>query len=107
MNKKDYLKAKADAFEEVGQLLKYDYEGAYDRSSIESFFDDKAEELKLEANTLVSLIDINSNHIEEIKDETNDVYDLFDLILKNPDILKNEKMLSILKNRNQKFTQMP
>lgn len=39
-------KIKAAAFCEVGEILKHEYEGAYNRSDIESFFDDLAEKLE-------------------------------------------------------------
>ena len=52
MTEKEKLKIKADTFFEVGELLKYEYEGAYDRSSIEDFFDSKAQELILKASHL-------------------------------------------------------
>ena len=42
---KSLRKTKADAFFEVGDLLKNEYEGSYDRPSIEDFFYDKAQEL--------------------------------------------------------------
>ena len=41
------VEATIDTLEKVGEYLKYEYEGVYDLSSIESFFDDKAEELKV------------------------------------------------------------
>ncbi len=53
MNKKKdehYKAGKIDAFYEVGEALKYDYEGDYSQSSIEDFFDRKAQELKTENN---------------------------------------------------------
>jgi hypothetical protein len=50
--KKRDLKTKADAFFEVGEKLKYEYEGAYDRSSIEEFFDGLAEDLMLKADSM-------------------------------------------------------
>jgi hypothetical protein len=50
MTEIEQLKAKADAFFEVGEILKYEYDGPYDRSSIEEFFDDKAQDLILAAN---------------------------------------------------------
>lgn len=49
---KEQLKAKADAYFSVGELLKYEYEGPYDRSSIEDFFDGKAQDLILKAQKL-------------------------------------------------------
>ena len=52
LQKRD-LKTKADAFFEVGEKLKYEYEGPYDRSSIEEFFDDLAQDLVLKADSLV------------------------------------------------------
>ena len=52
LQKRD-LKTKADAFFEVGEKLKYEYEGSYDRSSIEEFFDDLAQDLVLKADSLV------------------------------------------------------
>lgn len=39
-------KIKADAYRSVGEILKYNYGGLYDRSSIESYFDDLADELE-------------------------------------------------------------
>ena len=42
----DYNRGKIDAFYEVGSALKYEYEGAYNQSEIEDFFDIKANELK-------------------------------------------------------------
>lgn len=33
------LKVKADAFFEVGEKLRYEYDGSYDLSSIDEFFD--------------------------------------------------------------------
>ncbi len=51
LQKRD-LKAKANAFFEVGEKLKYEYEGAYDISSIERFFDHLAKELILKADSL-------------------------------------------------------
>jgi len=44
---------KADAFFEVGEKLKYEYEGPYDQSSIEEFFDALAQDLILKADSLV------------------------------------------------------
>lgn len=44
INKK-IISAKADAFFSVGEILKYEYEGPYDRSSIEEFFDNYADNL--------------------------------------------------------------
>lgn len=52
MTQKEELKAKADAFFQVGELLNYEYEGSYNRSSIEEFFDNKAKALLLEADKL-------------------------------------------------------
>lgn len=51
LRKRDLL-IKADAFFEVGEKLKYEYEGSYDRSSIEEFFDDLAQDLILKADSL-------------------------------------------------------
>jgi len=51
LRKRDLL-IKADAFFEVGEKLKYEYEGPYDRSSIEEFFDDLAQDLILKADSL-------------------------------------------------------
>ena len=51
LQKRD-LKVKADAFFEVGEKLKYEYEGAYDRDSIEKFFDDLARDLMLKADSV-------------------------------------------------------
>ena len=50
--KKRDLKTKANAFFDVGEKLKYEYDGAYDRSSIEEFFDSLAEELMLKSDNL-------------------------------------------------------
>lgn len=52
MTEKEKLKAKADAFFEVGHLLKYEYEGLYDQSSIEEFFNAKADGLILRADKI-------------------------------------------------------
>ncbi len=52
LQKRD-LRVKADAFFEVGEKLKYEYEGSYDRSSIEEFFDGLAQDLILKADSLV------------------------------------------------------
>ena len=45
------LKARADAFFDVENQLRYEYEGPYDLSSISEFFDEKAREIlsKLES----------------------------------------------------------
>ena len=52
LQKRD-LRVKADAFFEVGEKLKHEYEGPYDRSSIEEYFDDLAQDLILKADSLV------------------------------------------------------
>lgn len=52
LQKRD-LKVKANAFFEVGEKLKHEYEGHYDRSSIEDFFDGLAQDLILKADNLV------------------------------------------------------
>ena len=44
--KSDLVKIKAEAFREVGEILKYQYEGFYDQSSIEDFFDERANKLE-------------------------------------------------------------
>ena len=49
MDEKERLKIKADAFFEVGEILRYEYEGFYDQEGIEDFFDSKARELVLKA----------------------------------------------------------
>lgn len=46
------LKAQSEAFFQVEEKLKYDYEGLYDRSSIGEFFDDIAQDLLIMAKSL-------------------------------------------------------
>jgi hypothetical protein len=52
MEIEDKLRIKAESYFEVGELLKSEYDGDYDRPSIEEFFDAKAEELLLKAGKL-------------------------------------------------------
>ena len=49
MKESEILKIKARTFFEAGELLRYSYDGPFDLSSIEDFFDDKAQDLMLEA----------------------------------------------------------
>ncbi len=46
------LKARAQAFFAVGEILNYSYEGDYSQSSIEAFFDSLAQDLLLKADEL-------------------------------------------------------
>ena len=50
MSDSEKLKIKADAFFEVGEILKYEYDGPYDQGSIEEFFYNKAQDLILKAS---------------------------------------------------------
>lgn len=58
-NKKsiDYVAGLADGYFNVGDLLKYEYEGSWDRESIEDFFDDKATDLLIKYKPSKSQVD--------------------------------------------------